>query len=63
MAATVVSLTIPEAEAAKTKLAAELFTGNVGAGPTPKQLLAAVVNQMVIQVERSNSTFASPGIT
>ncbi len=52
MANAVVSLTIPEAEVAEAKEAAEAFTGLVKTieppfTPTAKELLAAVANEVV----------------
>jgi hypothetical protein len=58
----VVSLTIPEADVARVKLAAEAFTG-LPSTATPKELLAALVRQVVVQQERQTNAFTPPGIT
>jgi hypothetical protein len=61
-----VSLTIPEADVARVKEAAEQLTGLVATEtfkPTPKELLAALVRLNVTQWERQAHTFAPPGIT
>jgi len=62
MANVVVSLEIPEADVARTKAAAEAFTGLPNTA-TPKELLRELVKRVVVQVERSNNTFVPPGIT
>ncbi len=72
MANTIVSLTIPEADVARTKAAAEAFTGltiqrneknEVTFTPTAKELLAAVAKQVVLRWEAETHAFTPPGIT
>ena len=60
-----VSLTIAEADVAKTKLAAEELTGLITTPefkPTAKELLAALVKLNVKQWERQSHAFADAGI-
>lgn len=69
MAATTVSITIPEADVARVKLAAQHFTG-LPATATAKELLAAVIRRITVideaRVEAeaaANKAFAEPGVT
>lgn len=65
MAPVTVSLTIPEADVARVKTAAESFTGLITTElfkPTAKELLAATIKTVTLQVERQQHEFTPPGI-
>lgn len=56
-----VTLTIPEADIARVQAAALAFTG-LPESATAKQLLAAVVKQMTVTIERQQHAFTPPGV-
>ncbi len=71
MAPVIVSLTIPEVDVARVKEAVEQFTGltiqhnekgEIIFTPTAKELLAALIKQVVVQQERQSHGFVPPGV-
>ena len=62
MAPVTVSLTIPEADVARTKEAAMAFTG-LPATATAKELLAATAQRVVLKWEAETHAFTPPGIS
>lgn len=62
MANVIVTLEIPEADAARAKAAAMAFTG-LPATATAKELLRELVKRVVVEWERETHTFPPPGIT